>query len=856
MNRLYRLLLWLYPAQFRAEYGGEMARLLRDRIRREGLFRVWFEVVPDLIMTAWREHMDVLRRDLQYSLRNLIRNPGFAAMAIATLALGIGANTAIFSVVKGVLLDPMPYRDPARLVELYEKRPQQGRVRNVVSPPDFADWKKQNTVFEDMAALSGAAYNLTGQNGAELILATNVSASFFHLLGVQPQLGRDFLTEEETTGKDRVVILNHGLWQRRFGGDPGIIGQKIILSGAPFTVVGVLPDINNLIRTKSELWTPLVLPRVPRGYHMLDVIARLKPGVTLAQARAEMDTIATRLARQYPEENTGHGVNVFSLDEEIIGKVRPALFILLGAVGLVLLIACANVANLYLARTAQRRREIAIRRALGAGAGRLSRQLLTESILVSLLGGAAGILLAIWGVHALIAADPGNLPRLHSVDVDRQVLFFALAVSVLTGALFGLAPALYSARAGLSGALKEVGRSSTGALRRSRTRAVLVIAEIAIALILAIGAGLMLESFSRLAQVNPGFNPANILAIDLALIGPKYTNDQERTAFFRDFLDRVRRLPGVQSAGATLALPLSGVDMGSNFLIEGRPPLPYSQQPNARYRVVTPGYFESMQIPLRAGRLITHSDRDTAPPVLLVNETLARQFWPNENAVGKRITLSREKVLREIVGVVGDVKHYTLDGETRPEMYFPAAQLPERVMSVVVRTSTPPESLEGAVRSELAALDRDQPIAAMRTLEDLLSRSVARPRLYSALLAIFSTVSVLLAAVGIFGVMSFAVGQRTHELGIRIALGASPGAVQAMVLREGLLFTLAGAGLGIAGALALTRLLRALLFSITATDPATFIGATLLMAIVATAACLVPARRATRADPMVALRSE
>ncbi len=856
MNPLYRLLLRLYPTQFREEYGGEMSRLLRDRIRREGAFRVWFEVIPDLIVTAWKEHMDILRRDILYGLRNLVRAPGFSAVAIATLALGIGANTAIFSVVKGVLLDPLPYRDSARLVELYEKRPEQGRVRNVVSPPDFYDWKKQNTVFEDMAALSGEAFNLTGSNGAELILGASVSPGFFRLLGVQPQLGRDFLPEEGTLGKDRVVILNHGLWQRRFGADPAIIGRKITLSGTPYVVIGVLPEIDNIFRPQSELWTPLALPSVPRGFHMLDVIARMKPGVTLAKTRAEMDAIASRLEQQYPNENTGHGVNVFALDEEIVGKIRPALFILLGAVGLVLLIACANVANLYLARTAQRRREIAVRTALGAGTLRLARQLLTESILLSLIGGAAGVALAWWGVHALIAADPGNLPRLREVDVDAQVLLFALAASVITGALFGLVPTLYGALSRLAGTLKEVGRSSTGAMGRSRTRAALVMSEIAVALVLAIGAGLMLQSFSRLAQVNPGFNPTNVLAADIALLSPKYKEAHVRTIFFEDLLGRLRSLPGVQSAGGTIALPLSGADMGSNFLIQGRPPLPYSQQPNARYRVVMPGYFETMQIPLRAGRFITGRDTETAPPVVLVNETLARQFWPNENAVGKRIALSREEAWREVVGVVSDVKHYSLDGETRPAIYLPLEQQAANAMSIVLRTATPPESLANAVRSELARLDPDQPIARMRTLEDLLSSSVARPRFYAALLAIFSLVSLLLAAVGIYGVMSFAVGQRTHEMGVRIALGASPGAVQRMVLREGMLFALVGAGLGIAGAFALTGVLRNFLYGITATDGMTFVGATLLTIGIATTACLLPARRATRADPMEALRSE
>jgi putative ABC transport system permease protein len=856
-ERLYRFLLRLYPAHFRDEYAGEMARLFRDRCRREGLLRVCLEIVPDLVITAWREHMDTLRRDILYSLRALVRNPGFSLMALATLALGIGANTAIFSVVKGVLLEPLPYREPARLVELYEKRPRQGRVRNVVSAPDFVDWKKQATVFEDMAALSGAAFTLQGENGAELIRASSVSVNFLRMLGITPRYGRDFLPEEEMPGKNRVVILGHSLWSRRFGADPKIVGQKILLTGEPFIVVGVLADITNVIRNQSEIWRPLTLnAEIPRSAHFLDVFARLKPGVTLARARAEMDTVAARLEQQYANENSGHGVNVFTLDEEVIGDVRPALFILLAAVGLVLLIACANVANLYLARTAERRREISIRTALGAGTGRLVRQLLTEGLLVSLLGGAAGVGLAAWGVRALVAANPGNLPRLRDIRIDGEVLFFTLAISLFTGLLLALAPALYSSRIGLGEALKEGGRGGNESRGRSRVRSLLVVSEIALALMLAIGAGLMLASFDRLSGIHPGFDAANVLTIDVALSGPKYSKGPARAAFFNEYLESLRPLPGVVALGATTTLPLTGRDSGSNFVIEGAPPLAYAQQPNGRFRVVTPGYFETMRIPVRAGRPIAANDTPLAPPVLVVNATLARQFWPNESPLGKRIALSGETKWREIVGVVGDVKHYALDGETRPEMYFPLAQEPSGALSIVVRTANAPENLAGAARRKLAEIDKSQPIAGIQTLEEVLSLSVAQPRLYSALLAIFSTVALLLAAVGIYGVMSYGVRQRKHELGVRMALGARAGVVQAMVLREGLRLAVVGAALGIAGAFAFTRVLGKMLHGIAPTDPATFAGAALLVVAVAAAACYLPARRATRVDPMIALRSE
>ena len=462
---MYRLLLLLYPKQFRQEYGAEMARLFRERCRAEGRLRVWFEVLPDLVITAWREHMDTLRQDLFYTVRGLARSPGFAAVVFFTLALGIGANTAIFSVVKGVLLDPLPYRDPERLVQLYEKRPRQGRVRNVVSAPDFIDWKKQNTVFDEMSAVTGAAFTLPAQDGAQLIYGLRVTKEFFSVFGIQPVMGRNFLPEEESPGKDRVVLLAQGLWQRQFGADPSIVGRKITLNGEPFLVIGVLPQMPDMFAGKTEIWQPLVLnPQAGRGQHFLNVYARMKPGVSLARTRADMDVVAGRLESQFPDANTGHGVNVFSLEEELTGSVRPALLMLMGAVGLVLLVACANVANLYMARTVQRRREISIRTALGAGSGRLMRQLLTESLLVSLVGAATGIALAFWGVQLLVAANPGNLPRLHNIRIDGTVLLFTVGIAMLTALLFGLAPALQAAKT-------EIGERTQGEQSRIDGRA-------------------------------------------------------------------------------------------------------------------------------------------------------------------------------------------------------------------------------------------------------------------------------------------------------------------------------------------------------------------------------------------------
>jgi putative ABC transport system permease protein len=839
-----------------------MTRVFRDRCQREGALRVTFEAIPDLAITAWRQHMDTLRQDVLYTFRTLRKNPGFALVAFLTLALVIGANTTVFSVVNGVLLQPLPYGDPGRLVQLYEKRPRQGRVRNPVSAPDFVDWQKQNAVFEGMAALTGNAFTLGGDSGPELIRGGSVSPNFFQMLHVEPVLGRDFLAEEETPGKDRVVLLNHGLWLRRFGGDPKIVGQSILLSGTSNTVVGVLPDIPNVIQSEAQIWKPLVLSAgfrdgaLPRGAHFLAVFARLKPGVSLQRARSEMDTVAGRLEREFPNENTGHGINVFTLQEEITGNVRPALFILLGAVGLVLLIACANIANLALVRTSRRRREISIRAALGAGSGRVVRQLLTESVLLSLMGGLAGFFLAGWAVRALAIANPGNIPRLKNIQIDEHVLLFTLAVSLVTGIIFGLAPVLYARRTKLTDALRDGGRGSTDSLARNKPRAALLIAEVALAVVLSIGAGLMLQSFVKLSNVNPGFDAENVLAIDIALMDKKYSKDQDRVSFFENFLGRMRSLPGVISAGATVALPLTGRDSGSNFLIEGQPVLPYSQQHNARFRVVSPGYFETMKIPLRSGRTLGNQDAAKAPLVLVMNETMARQFWPDENVLGKRITISGENALREIVGVVADVRHYSLNGESRPEMYFSLQQQPVAVMTVVVRTASAPESLEGAVRRQLSEIDKEQPIARMQTVEQVLATSVAQPRFYSTLMGAFSTVALILAALGIYGVMSFAVGQRTHEMGVRMALGARASNVQALVLREGMLLASAGVVLGIAGAFALTRAMGGLLYGVAATDPATFLGAALLLSSVAAGACYIPARRATRVDPMIALRSE
>ena len=860
--RLYRFLLWLCPVDFREDYGSEMERLFRDRCRREGAFRVIAEALPDLVITAWRQQMDSLKRDLAQAFRMLANHRGYAAAAILSLAVGIGATTAMFSVVNQVLIEPLPYREPDRLVRVYEKRPKQGRVRNAVSAPDFMDWKARNKVFESMALIDGSLFTLAGDSGPEIVRGSSVSPEFFRVLGISPMLGRDFAAGEDQPGKDHVAILGHEIWQRRFGGDPGLVGKPIRLSNEPYTVIGVLPPRQLTIRAEApgldpEIWTPQhIRSDYTRGYHRFIVFARLKPGVSLDQARADMDAVAAGLERDYPDENSGHGVNLFPVTGELTGGVRPALLILFGAVGLVLLVACANVANLSLARTVARRREISIRTAIGAGAGRLVRQLLTESLVLAVLGGAAGSLLAVTGVKALVAADPGNIPRLSQVHLDGRVLLFTLAITALTGVLVGVAPAFYGVRTGLGEALRGAGRGAVSPGRRAG-RNVFVVAEIALALMLAVGAGLMVQSFARLTGVNPGYDVDGVLAADLSLTGDRYNRGAAVFAFYSELLRRMEHQPGVVSAGATSALPLTGFDPGWNFSVEGRPEVQYAQMANARFRSITPGYFETMRMTMRAGRPLTANDTAQSKLVIAVNETLARTCFPGESAVGKRISLAaRPPVWREIVGVVSDVKHTSLDGETKPEFYMPYSQFQQGSMSIVLRARSAPESLAPMLRREIAAIDPEQAIRTIRTGEELVSKSVAQPRLYSVLLAVFSAVALVLAGIGVYGVMSFGVGQRTQEMGLRIALGAPPAAVLAMVVRQGLALAIVGVAAGLAGALALTRFLDKILYGIAPSDPATYAAAAVLLTAVAAAACYLPARRAAKADPMTALRCD
>ena len=811
--------------------------------------------------------METLWQDLKYGVRMLAKSPGFTAVAVIALALGIGANTAIFSVVNAVLIRSLPFRNPDQLVMVWENNRPRNRAQNVISAANYLDWRDQNTVFEQMCAVFDSRTNLTGVDDPEEIPTQVVEPQFFDLLGVNASIGRTFVAEEGVRGQDRVVVLSQGLWKRRFGGDAALIGKTIKLNGRDFTVVGIAPpDFQFLLKgssltgKKAELWIPLAFSqnsRIRQGRFM-SAVARIKPGVTLAQAQSEMDGIAANLEKQYVDFNTGWGVSLVPLRTQLVGAIRPALLVLLGAVAFVLLIACANVANLLLARAATRQREIAIRTALGAGRWRIVRQLLTEATVLATLGGGFGLLLAMWGVDLLLALTPKDLLGLQKVGVDYNVLGFTLAASVLTGVLFGLAPALEASRPNLNESLKEGGRGAVTGGRSHRLRDLFVVAEIALALVLLIGSGLMIRSFSRLNSVDPGFNAKDLLTVQLLLPISKYGEDPQCKAFFKQLTERVEALPGVRSVGTVSYLPIAGAGASTRFDIEGRPPLPPGEELVGDVRVVDGGYFHTMGIPLLRGRTFTERELTDESHVVIINETMERDQFPGEDPIGKRVTIQMkdENVPSEIIGVVRDARYVGLDTAVRPMAYWPYPELVYSGMTLVVRTEGEPLALAEGVRREVLAIDKDQPIAAVRTMESWVSDSVSKTRFSTMLLGIFAGVALVLAAVGIFGVMSYAVSERTHEIGVRMALGAQTSDVLALVVKQGMVLALLGVGIGVGAALALTRVMTSLLFGVSATDPLTFAAISVLLALVALAACLIPARRAAKVDPMIALRYE
>ncbi|MCP9495914.1 MAG: ABC transporter permease [Pyrinomonadaceae bacterium MAG19_C2-C3] len=810
--------------------------------------------------------MTTLWQDIKYGARMLLKTPGFTLVAVFALALGIGANTAIFSVVNGVLLKPLPFVEPERITRFYNATTNEPAS---IAYPDFQDYANRAQSLQHVAGYLMTGTILRGGDEPERVRGANVSASLFPMLGVNAALGRVFTAEEDRDGAPSVIVISHELWQRRFGGDAGVIGQQIPLGANPKTVIGVMPpNFKFPVATTfpTEYWLPLSeSPSVKqqaarRGSIFLDVVASLKPGVSVEGANAELDTIARTLEAQYPNTNTGRRVRLVKLHESLVSDIKPALLVLLGAVGLVLLIACANVANLLLARAAARGKEIAVRTALGASRGRIVRQLLTESLLLALTGGGLGLLLAVWGIDLLVAASPAGVPRLQDVRLDMSVLLFTFGISTLTGVLFGLAPALQASKLDLNHALKEGGRGSTEGGRGSRVRSVLVVTEVALSLVLLVGAGLLIKSFYALLNTDPGYATDRVLTMTLPLSTTKYPQPEDRAQFFQQVLRSVNELPGVEAAGATAQLPLGGSENISSFNIEGRPPAAPGSTPTAGDQTVTPDYFRAMNIPLLKGRTFTEQDTNAAPPVLIVNETFARRHFPNDDPVGKRIIPDSETGSvppREIIGVVGDARHQDLSSIPYADAYSPYAQNSRATMHIVVRAKTAdPNEVAPAVRAAIKELNGDQLIWQTRTMNELVAGNVAPRRFNMILLGVFAAVALMLAAVGIFGVMNYVVTQRTHEIGIRIALGAQTTDVLRLIVAQGMMLALIGVGLGLAGSFAASRVLRTLLYGVSATDPMTFIGVSVLLAVVALLACYIPARRAMKVDPMIALRYE
>jgi putative ABC transport system permease protein len=813
-------------------------------------------------------------KDIRFALRQLLKQPAFTAVAVVTVALAIGATTAVLSLVNGLLVRPLPYREPHQLILLLQHFKSQNLERIPVSPPEFKDYETRAHSFEKLGAFGYTSFNLAGEDRPERISGATVTAGVLPLLGVSPIEGRFFEPDECTLGRDDVVIISARLWRRRFNTDPQIIGKKLLLDGKNFTVVGVMPasfdfplQLFNLgnggqFGGRAEIWKPLAFTDAEmkqRGSRSYAIIGRLARGTSVAQAQSEIETINAQMRREHPNnysQDNSFGGDVLLLQDLAVAGMHPALLILLGAVFLVLLIACANLTTMLLARAAAREREIAIRVALGAGRVRLLRQVFTESVLLALIGGAVGVLLALWGVELLKTIGAQTVPRLREVNVDLVVLAMTAAICVGTGIIFGLAPGLASARPELTEALKEGGRSSTQGTRRNRLRNGLVIAEVALALVLLSGAGLLIKSFARLQDVNPGFNPQGAMTFEISLPKTQYPDDASIVRFNNEAQRRIAALPGVHAAGFTTILPLAGTNGDSSFAIDGRTQNDSSPSPDEEIREVSPDYFRALQTPLIKGRFFTDADKADASPVIIVNQAFAKKFWPNADALGKRIVMggmSDDPKWITIVGIVGDMRHFGLDVEPKPEMYAPFAQAPYFTTIYVVRSNQDPRSLLPAIRHEIQAIDAAVPLANARTFQNVVADSVAPRRLSVVLLGVFAGVAVVLASVGIYGVMSFLVVQRTHEIGVRMALGAQRGDVLKLILVRSLKLISAGTIVGLIVAVMSTHTLRALLYSVSAFDATTFAVVTVLLGAVALAASYIPAIRATRADPMVVL---
>jgi putative ABC transport system permease protein len=813
--------------------------------------------------------MDTLFQDIRFGFRMLLKAPGFMAVAVIVLALGIGANSAIFSVVNAVLLRPLPYPQPDRLVQVWHTPPQSsfpGATRFSVSPANYLDWVSQNHSFEQMAIYGFAGFNLTGKGEPESIIATRVSSNFFSVLKTQPMAGRVFSSEEDSAGQGKVVVISHSFWQSHFGANPNVVGQTISLNSEPYTIVGIMPakfafPTSSDPKFQTQMWTPIAWSdkdRAVRGNHNYLVIGRLKLDTKLEQAKAEMNTISSRLEQQFPADDKGWGATVIPLREEMVGEVRSALMILLGAVGFVLLIACANVANLVLVKTLARQKEIAIRTALGASSFRVLRQILVETLTLSLCGGVLGLLVAHFSVRLIVAFLAQQLPFAANISLDVSVLAFTLLVSLLTGVIAGVVPAFRATKTNLNDSLKAgLGRTDADS-GSHRTRSVLVVSEMALSLVLLVGAGLMIRSLSHLRNVDPGMNTHNVVTSDLQLSRVKYAKPVQQFAFYDQLVQRLRTLPGVESASAIDIMPLSGGGSTQPIAVEGRPMVPMAEQPEVPVRVVEPEFMRTMNIPLLQGRMLNTADAEDRPQAILISDATAKRIWPGENPIGKRLTLTffPEKV-REVVGVVGNVKQDGLDiAEPASALYLPMAQAPRSFMTVVLRVSSQPENLAPAIANAVHEIDREQPVNDVVTMDMVMADSISHQRFNMLLLGAFAGLALVLAAIGLYSVLAYSVRRRVREIGVRMALGAQRMDVIRMILGQGVRLALIGVGIGVVAAFILTRLMANQLFQVSATDPLTFIGVAVVLVLVAIAACYIPARRAAKVDPMVALRYE
>src|ERR1043165_8135151 len=803
-------------------------------------------------------------KEIQFALRSLLKRRAFTVIALLTLALGIGVNSAIFSAVDSILLRPLPLKDPERLVSVWEQTPRDGIQQNEAAPANFFDLQTQNQSFEQIGAYGPDDVNLTGDGEPERLDGQVVTANVFSILGVAPALGRTFSPEEDQLGHEHVVVLSDALWQRRFNRDPSIVNRTITLNGESFTVIGVMPRGFFFPEREIELWKPWAMEpeqKAGRGDHYLRLVARLKPGATVARANADLTAIAQRLSAEYPRTNEGLGFVAHSLHQDYVGNLRLPILILFAAVGLVLLIACVNVANLLLAQASTRRKDIAIHIALGARRWTIVRQLLVESLLLAAGGGVLGVLGAFWGVAALAKLLPESLSKLQNVNVDARVFLFTLGVSVLTAIVFGGVPALLASRTQPGATLSDVARDTAGGTSGRYVRRVLVVSEVALAVVLLVSAGLLIRSFQLLRNVDTGFTTANALTMRMVLPFPKYEKAEARRAFYDEVLRKVEELPGVESAGMITFLPLSFHGMNFNFSVDGQPAPSDTKLPFALFRVVSPDSFRAMGIPLQRGRFFEARDSAESQPAVLVNRRLAEQYWPGEDAIGKRLKvgpLDSPSAWLTVVGVVGDTRQTGLN-EHKLEFYVPYAQERRSFMAprdLVVRTKSDPASIASAVRRAVWSVDKDQPVSNVRTLDQVFAAAISQERFQALLLGLFAMLALLLACVGLYGVISYAVVQRTHEIGVRMALGAQPLDVLRLVIRQGLSLTLAGLVIGIVAGTFVTRVLTDMLFGVTPRDPLTFVGVPALLLLVALLACYIPARRATRIDPLIALRSE